>query len=82
MHGGGSPLYNGDTCLIVFARDEYGTLGDACGVRVLPDTVNSPSDPVVTDALYDMGYTRSEGPSGPCVIKDGAGWRMLVVPLI
>ena len=82
IHAGSSPLYNGDTCIVVFARDESGVLGEACGVRNLPDTVTSPSDPHVTEALREMGYRPSNGACGPCVIKDEAGWRMLVMPAI
>lgn len=82
LHGSSSPLYNGDTCLIVFIRDDQGALGDACGYAVLPDVVLSPSDPEVADALDEMGYAVSQGASGPCVIRGGAGWRMLVSPRV
>lgn len=82
LHGHSSPLYNGDTCLIVFARNEHGGLGDACAYRHLSDGVTGPTDPRVEEALHDMGYTLSKGASGPCVIRDGAGWRMLVKPLL
>jgi hypothetical protein len=80
LRGKGSPLYNGGPRLMIFARNEHGALMTAVATRDLPDWVIDPTEPEVEETLRDMGYTRSNGASGPCLIEDGAGWRMLVQP--
>jgi hypothetical protein len=80
LHGRVSPLYNGDTCLVVFELDEVCAPLRTVGWRVLSDEVTEPTDVAVEEALHDLGYAVSRAASGPAIVRDGAGWRMLVVP--
>jgi hypothetical protein len=81
LHARACPLYNGDTRIIVFERDDAGEIRRALGTRVLPDDVTEPTDVAVEKALAEMGCAVSRAEGDALVAQGLAGWRMLVKPL-
>lgn len=75
-----SPLYNGEPFVTAFEVNADGVVIASLGWRTLPEQITDPSDAYVADALGELGFDVYHGPSGPAIVADGTGWRMLLAP--